>query len=762
MRAACIADRRYLEEDTVRYIHSLSCVFIGLIATGCTLPDPGNSNDNSDEPTVIELQLGDIGVFNDTSSDPQLSSGFLDITDQLPVDVPTSATLAIDPADVTIGADQTTNGTDVGTNGADVGTNGIDATVTLRIVFAPGDAADPCEAGSMSAEFEMAVENGVATSITPEVAAVNTTGFENILTGQFGICIAAFTGQPLEFTIDTMTLELQPPGPVTASSCAEILALPEVQDAITALAAEGITFTMPTGDSVPDLEGDYDLTQTVVFDPDGTNDGDTVTGSITLDNQTTTSLDRTGFGETITQYLAGDATSIGLCTLERTNDTRCDQTIARLESLQLDANTGGLTGSFISVAVRRHSYTVTGCGARGDFIYGSVELATNNGGSAVTGAQLLGKVELPADFAPGLLIVSPAGGSGIVAGFDRGVAFTFDTVDPFTLTEIPLPTGLDPTGFSAVGIMPDATKLALVTESPNAVVSYDVATLDVIRSTEETEGSFIGARVDFSLDGAQLYVPVTSTNFSDQIRILRAEDNVFGDEVRRLITPQGKTPVRARLSPDGSKLAVLLEAGADTGEAAEITFLDTDMESYSVPPLDLVDAGGGTVLATELEWSADSSQVFLAGLGAVLAVEATDPFTVTSIDVSGGAADNPIDLALSNDGAVLAVAVDDVNSTVDFAVVDVATLTTVHTANLGFPERGVIGVAHFDTDRVALVANFESEVVAVLTEDPYTVYDPLTAAPDSSLVTLDRLSAGGGIIAVTNIDEPAIYLYELP
>ena len=123
------------------------------------------------------------------------------------------------------------------------------------------------------------------------------------------------------------------PGEVEVSNCAEVLALPEVKEALEQLSTNGINFSVPEGWEVPNLEGIYTLDQETTFDPDQTNVGDTQDGTISLSDQTSNGIKRSGFDAEIDLFVQGNASSIGFCTVARTNDRTCNQTIARIESL---------------------------------------------------------------------------------------------------------------------------------------------------------------------------------------------------------------------------------------------------------------------------------------------------------------------------------------------------------------------------------------------------------------------------------------------
>ncbi|MEZ6084762.1 MAG: hypothetical protein R3E58_12735 [Phycisphaerae bacterium] len=129
--------------------------------------------------------------------------------------------------------------------------------------------------------------------------------------------------------------------------------------------------------------------------------------------------------------------------------------------------------------------------------------------------------------------------------------------------------------------------------------------------------------------------------------------------------------------------------------------VDRTTPNFIIPPINLVNDAGGTALAQQLVFMQDGSrQFFSRGLGLSCRVETTDEM-ISRIDVSDEAqGDNPIALALSGDGKVLAVAVDDDLGDVNFAIVDVATEQVVHTAKLeGIDKRGAVDIAHFDVGR---------------------------------------------------------------
>jgi len=412
------------------------------------------------------------------------------------------------------------------------------------------------------------------------------------------------------------------------------------------------------------------------------------------------------------------------------------------------------------VAVRRHRFSSLTCGARGDFIYGTLDLMST--GAAATLASRLGKVELPDGFAPDLIALPPDGTAGVLTDLNSVDAVEFATTTPFAAATLAIPPTVTGDYIGAVGIAADSTRLALAVATPPQVVTFNRAAGTVVRTASETPATlrYQGNTIDFSMDDTVVYVPGTAAQFNDRVNLVRTDNSNLADVLRRLFTPGGFQPVQARLSPAGGQLAVLMADTAPDGEADLLSFVNLATGGFVTPALDLTATTGGTVLAHDLVYAADGSRVFLAGLGAVVAVETTAPYTTTEIDISLGAGDSPVALALSGDGAVLAVAVDDAVGSTDFAVIDANTLEVLNTQDLpGIGNRRALDIAHFATRRIAMVANFDSTVVAVQTESPYAVDEPVRVADVQGAGTLGRIVSGGDVIAVTNLDEPAVYLF---
>ncbi|GJM26139.1 MAG: hypothetical protein DHS20C16_25540 [Phycisphaerae bacterium] len=715
------------------------------VAGGCTpTQNPGGGGGSA-----VSLDMGSNGVF-DVGVEGILSRQFnFDISSDIPSDTPLSATITLEAADISV---------ENGSSGVDVGTSGV-VVVTLRLE--PDLTTNACESGIGQTPIVVDHVDNIVTEILPAEINVNTTGLQALLAGRFNLCMSVSTTEPRLVNINRLSVDFPEPPPIVANNCAEILSLPQVQDALGQLNAASLNFSLPPGTQPATIEDSYSFVQETTFDPDASDVGRTQNGTIVFSNQQAQTVDRTGFGSTVTEFVVGDATSIGLCTINRTNEALCDQTIARLESLTVDPTTGNLTGQFVSVAVRRHGGLAPSCGATGDFVFGDVNFTSQTAALARRRAR----IELPETMTPDLLRLAPGGAVGVFSDVGSGVVTQFDTNDPFTLQTVPTPETLAPLGTSALGYSPSGAVLSVITDRPDAGVSFNGVTLDVIRQTETSTADYIGEIVDFDLLETRVYVPTTSLDFADRVTILRTDDSTFADEVRRMQTPDGDVPVYSRLSPDGSQLATLLEDLAPIGQAGELIFANVDRTNpnFIIPPIDLVTNAGGTALAQQLVYSPDGSRVFLAGLGAVVSVQTAAPFAISRIDVSDGAGDNPVALALSSDGEVLAVAVDDELGQVNLAIVDVATEQVIHTAQLpGIDKRGAVDISHFEIGRVAIVANAVSQVVAIQTEPPFANSQPLSVADVADRITVGRMAASGEVIAVSNVDEPAIYLFEFP
>jgi hypothetical protein len=716
---------------------------IALLAGACQPPTNGDGDGNT-----LRLVLGADGVFN-VGIDPVTRTIIRDVRADLPTADRVAATLSLVVDDVTV----------------EVAGDDPSAAISVLAFWSP-DTEDPCAFSPQFNQFNITVNSTGVVAVAPESVPLNDAQFDLVNAGTFGLCLVATADQDVTLTMQALTVNFTAPGPVAAARCSDVLALPEVQAALATLNANGIPFRVPLGTFEEDLLGTYALSQATTFDPDGADIGDNQSGTVTLAVQQVGAITRRGFDSELPLFVEGNANSVGFCALAQTFDPQCDQTIARLENLARDPTTGNLDGRFLAVAVRRHRFTVPTCGARGDFILGDLSLTA---GATPDFLARRGKVPLPADFRPDLLALPAPPGNGIVTAADALTALRFSLSTPFATTELALPAEVTGTRVGGLGIATDQSRYALAIANPPRVATFDLTDDTLIRLTEIEDPislEYLGGLLDLSADATEVYVPGTDDRFADRVNFVRTDQSPFADVDRRLQTPAGARPTQVRLSPDGNQLAVLLESGAPAGLAAGLTFINLTTGGLLVPPLDLFATTGGTVLADELVYSADGSRVFLAGLGAVVVVETAGEFNVSTVDVSGvsdvsGVGDDPVALALSGDGRVLAVALDDATGNADFAVMDADTLAVLNTQDLpGIGNRRALDLVHFSGQRVAVVANTTSTIVAVQTEAPFAAGEPVLVADVTDANTLGRLATAGDLLAVTNLDEPAIYILE--
>jgi len=707
-------------------------MLVACAMTGCPPSDGGDDSQ-------VDLRFGDGDPIAVDDAAPVTRVVTFDITADLPSD-------RVGSIDVTLAADDV--------EAIMVGDTG--AALRVALTVATQDAADACSSGVEVAAYEVDLQSNGAESVTPDVVSVTSDGLATMLAGQFQGCLTVSSDGPATLIVRRFQLAFIDPPPITFESCDDVLALSSVANALDRLSSNGLSLRFPTGgDAILELDGDYELAQETTFDPDGANVGDAEEGSVTLSALDGGGFRRSGFDGFVEFLTTASAATVGFCTIERTNNPACDQTVARLESLVVDPETGALNGRFLAVSVRRERFTDPQCGDDGDFIFGDLTL------TPIINDTLLAvpvRIDFADEFEPDLLLVSPTGQQGVVADRVSDTALQFTTTSPATVTQITLPQALQgAAGFSALGVSIDGLRLAVVTDQPDASAAYDFATLDLIRQTAPINADYVGGRVDFSPDASRIYVPTTDPQFADRVTILRTDDSPFADEVRRLLTPQGRVPVQARISRDGLQLAELLEAGAPIGLAGELVFVDAEQGTF-LSRINLIDQAGGTVLANKLVNSADGSRVFLAGVGAVIAVQTQQPFGIDLIDVSGGAGDDPTGLALSGDGSILAVSVAANVGDIDLAIIDANQLTVLQTFDLeAIPPGEAVDVAHFASARIAVVMADTDQVVAVQTQDPFEVGGPVNVA-DSPGQLLGTITAGGDVIAVTNNNDPTVYL----
>lgn len=759
-RSDSLVDGPDVNTRTMRWSGHQPCFALGLLGwglallTGCsgggqtggnggTTPNDNSSGQTTTDATVELGEAGRFGFAGGNTADQTLS---VDVTAALGAVPPRSASFLVDPDVVSITAGTAADGA---------------ATVELTLLVATNGLDQVCTNGFRLAPFVLSVGTNGAAAVSPATVDATSNALDIVLSGVFDLCLQARSDTAAQAEVQRLTIRYVSP-PAGELSCADILALSGAQDALARLESSGRSFALNPGDSPANVEGSYTLEQTTEFDPDDTNTGDVLSGAVTLSDQTGGTIRRTGFGGALDQRVEGTGDQVSFCVLARTNNAACDQTVARLESVTVSQDGQLLTGDFLAVVIERHDFTNDQCGAAGDFIYGTITLT---GLATAFNVQRLAKVQLPSGFEPDLLALSADSQLGAVTRLDAPQALQFRWSPTSATMELALPESLQPCCFDGIGLSPDGRRLGLTTDAPDVFLAYDLDAGALVR-----EGSAEGFTLDpfvfdFSANGGLAYVVSPHPDDLDAISVFRAEPSVADALLQQVSTPDGLRPDLARLSPDRGQLAVLLHGDAPAGLSRYVSFLDLASARFGAV-IDLRERADSNVLDTELVYSGDGGQVFLAGTNGLVVVstspqDGTQDYAVETVD-AGGAGDAVVSLALSNDGLVLAVGVEAVRGDTDLAIIDVNSRAVLHRENLTAIAPGdVLGVAHFSTGRTALVADFRSQVVPVQTVEPYAVGEPISADDTNGDALLGRIISDGGVIAVTNLDEPAIYLYEL-
>ena len=726
----------------------LGCALGTLLLTlgGCTPGSNGGGNSNSspndNSSTTTDLDLGSNGVFElsgGTAAEQHLA---VSLTDQLGVNQLTALSFTLASADVAIA-----------TTGGATPSAGSQTTLDLRL--APERAIDPCGTGAAIGRFEIAFGSNGVSSVSPAELNVDSNGLSTTGNGVFQLCLVAASDADQTLTVAKLGVRFS--SAVPALSCAEILALGDVQAAIDLAATNGYPFALQTGTQPRNIEGSYTVAETVTFDPDNADTGETRNRVDTFTNQNGDQITRTSGEASLLESISGSDTGVNLCVLARSYHTACDQTIARLETYAVTGDGSVLDGQFLAVVIERHTAATT-CGAVGDFIYGSISLSSPSPSADVT---RVGKVSLPDGFTPEFLVLPDDGGYGAVADENSDAAYRFPQDGSSVTTALPVPGGLNAAGYNGIALARDNSRMALISRNPDEVLVFGNSGGNLLAEAAG-EGQSLGGDVfDFSTNAELVYVTHPDAGAGDSVRAYDTRIGVPVPLVDEFPTPEARTPDLTRLNPAGDQLAVLLHGDAGADEAQWLTFLDPATGAYTTP-IDLRNATGGFVRARYAVYSLDGTRVFLAGRKGVVAVATTTPFKVTLIDVSGGKGDAVLGIDLSNDGAVVVAVLDQINGDANFAVVDAATLQVLNRQVLAdIYARGSPGIVHFRTGRVCLVLNERLRVVAVQTLSPYAPLATLSAADDETVPILGRAAVGGNVIAVTNTTEPAIYVYRL-
>ncbi len=636
---------------------------------------------------------------------------------------------------------------------ADSGSNGL---TTLDLLIAPVGTADACTSGIAVGRFNITFDTTTIKSITPAQVEADADALATAGDGAFELCLRADSGTAQTLIVNRLRVLYNATTP--ALTCAEILALDEVQAAVAALQGHDLGFSLQEGNSPPDIEGTYAVTETISFDPDDTDTNTTRERVDVLGNQTDGHITRATGEASLQQSLSGNEDGVNLCVLARSNNPDCDQTIARLESYTISNNGTILDGRFLAVVVERHTSGVSTCGQAGDFIHGTIHLTRQ---STTFQVARLGKVPLPENFKPELLVLPDDGSPGTVTDRNSDTALRFPQDGTYLTTELHVPDGLDADGYNGIALAPGNSHVALLSDNPNALLIFDNLTSELTFEAD-AGGAELGRDVfDFSTNGEFVYVVSPDPGDADNVSVFHTYTTVSDPLAAQYRTPNAETPELSRLNPTGDQLAVLLDGEADDGTSQWVLFYDLKTGFFAAP-VDLHEATGGYVKDRFLIYSRDGSRVFMAGDSGVVAVETTEPFTVANVDVSGGNADEAIAIDISHDSEVLVVVVKQIDGDNNFAIVDTETLTVLNRQFLeGIYDRVAIDIAHFETGRACLVINERARVVAVQTVAPFAVSEPLSAADDDLLTILGRVAVGGSVIAVANTSEPAIYLFQL-
>ncbi|MCH7703359.1 MAG: hypothetical protein IID37_16910 [Planctomycetes bacterium] len=741
--------------SVARFCILVAVGWASLVVVGC--PSSGGIGQVSSTTIPIDVDADD-GHFDLEVGTFQTLQLAVDITDQLPSASVASGTIALRAASLAA-------------SGVDVG--GDTPVVDVIVYVAPTGTDDACIDGSVAAQFSVTLDSAGNQTITPTIESLDSTSRDTVLDGQFEICYDLESGSSVSMDIEGIDLTLTSVSSGgsgcgafetdMAPSCSDVLADDAVLNALDTLESNGFFFEIHTGANPTDIAGDWDFTRTILFDPDDTNTDSVTSGTFTFRNQTGGSITQVIGTAELVQTVQGSGSAATLCSFARSGDSACDQSVVGISSYAVSEDENALSGSFLSVVVCRQGSSTSDCGDAGDFVFGTIEATRTGTTLPVVRVVSAGTVDLPSGMVPEWLVLQSDGSAGVVAGsIDELVVF--DTLFTADVVEVALP--LETTfGFGGIGVTDDGTRFGVVADGFARLLVFDAADNRIIRQSSSPGFTIGGGVFDFSPDGDLAYLVSPHSGASDAIVALATSEGADFEagDADRTATPSAQTPNTARLSPDGTQLAVLMTGDSDVGTSSLLAFLDLT----SSPPefgslIDVRGLSGGRVLNGELVYSIDGSRVFLAGEAGLVSVETDTPHTVTTVDVAGGSGDPAVSVAVSGDGNVVVVGIDAFAGNTDLAIVNSDTLTVLHRTSLDGLSASVRWVAHFENGRAAIVASDHGpSVVALQTIAPYTILDnfEVDAAGDSA--TLGRPAAGGDMIAIVNQDEPAVYLFGL-
>ena len=341
-------------------------IFAGLSVSGCYSGGSaggGTSGDSAagDAETEVIVALGSAGQFDFADTQEPANVLPVDISDDVPRLPPHSATLSIDANDVSItsqsgGFTQTT--------------------ATLTVHVGPIGRPDVCLEGVPAPSVQLELDPDGAVSVSPDRVDIPDELLPTLSSGEFELCLALSSTDAGAVGIERFTIRYVTSSDLTGLSCERIVALPAVQDALAALTGENddtLTFALNEGTMPLDIVDSYSWTDRVTFNPNDPDADDVHTGTVTFANQGDTTVERSGFDATITQWIQGADNDVSLCVITRTHNPDCDQTIARLESLTWSEEDQLWDGTFLAVVADRHTPGQDTCSEVGSFNYGDTE-----------------------------------------------------------------------------------------------------------------------------------------------------------------------------------------------------------------------------------------------------------------------------------------------------------------------------------------------------------------------------------------------------
>ncbi len=328
----------------------------GCAGSGGSGGSGGGGGTPQETETDVQLRPRSAGEFTFEEAGTLAQSVSLDVRADTPALPPRRAGLLVDAADVTMIP----------------AAGDAQSSVLLTARFGEFGQADVCEDGTALPQIRL--RRAVGGTVTAEPAEVDVP--DEILSllsgGEFELCIDLLATRPGDVTIDRFTLRYVTDDSLTGFTCEQIFALPDVRNALETLDDNELVFALYRGNNPGSIEGAYRMRDRVLFDPDDTDTQGVITGAITFANQSQGMVQRSGFNASLEQAIQGSANTVSVCVLGRSNNTECDQTIARMESLAWSEEEQVWDGTYLAVVVQRHPSTADWCSQAGDFNYGEI------------------------------------------------------------------------------------------------------------------------------------------------------------------------------------------------------------------------------------------------------------------------------------------------------------------------------------------------------------------------------------------------------